>query len=100
MIHTIVCAPEACATNFSHPHAAHPAGLVATRSYRLSRPDSGRVQILARRYLELYDEIADLDASALCGLTHTQDRPTVSSPDLSTAWNAAGLLADGDPRRA
>ena len=41
------------------------AGLVATRSYRLSRSGfwlSQGLKSLARRYLELHDEIAHLDA--------------------------------------
>ena len=56
---------ELCA-NFGRSQAACvDAGLVATRSYRLSRSRfwlSQGLKSLARRYLELHDEIAHLDA--------------------------------------
>ena len=92
MIHnTIVCAPDGlrvinCAASprmqlIRTLASWHYPDLTANRdldsAYRIA------LTSLARRYLDLHDEIADLDASALCGLTHTQiDQPCLS-PDLS-----------------
>ena len=102
---TIVCAPDGLrdAAAQHDPHAAHPdPGSLAAGSDRLSRGGCAyRISLksLARRYLELHDEIADLDV--MIGAIVDELAPNLVARNSIGHTSAAQLLltAGDNPER-